>query len=97
MKKTIAVIALAGLSTGAFAGGFDGFNVDLGIGGAGTSTKMSGSDQFDVAGGPTFNGTTNSGSFNGMAPLATHKKSLTAGLTLPPTCSTSLVIKSLVH
>lgn len=82
MKNTIAAIALAGLSTAVCAGGFDGFNVDLGIGGAGTSTKVSGSDQFDVAGGPTFNGTTNSGSFNGMATLGYSQEIADSGFNL---------------
>lgn len=74
MKKIIAV-AVAGLalSTGAFAGTFDGVNADLGIGGSYTQSKQSGFTAVDDPSDPlnalNVNGTTSQGDFTGIASI----------------------------
>lgn len=75
MKKTLiatAIAATAILSNSAFAGSFDGVNVDLGIGGANTSTNVNAGnfwgDDTGVPGAP-FSNKTNSGDFAGIASL----------------------------
>ena len=73
MKKIIAV-AVAGLalSTGAFAGTFDGVNADLGLGGAYTNAKNSNLSLIpteNFANATPYGGTTSSGDFAGIASL----------------------------
>lgn len=82
MKKTIAAIALAGLSATAFASDFDGVNVQLGIGGASTSTNVNGvsvNEQSPI----TANGKGSSGSANGLVSLGySHEIPETGGFNL---------------
>jgi len=78
MKKTLAAIALAGLSSAALASDFDGINVQLGIGGSSTSSSLNGwsySDDSPV----NVNGKNGSGSFNGLVSLGYSQEIPNAG------------------
>lgn len=84
MKKLfIAAVAVA--STTAFAGGFDGPFVQLGIGGAGTSSKVSGSNIVNDDTGATLtslDGTHSQGSFNGLVSAGYSQSIGSAGFNL---------------
>lgn len=74
-QKLAIAAALGAASTLAMAGGFDGPFVQLGVGGSSTWTKISNAPELQT--GANINGTTSSGSFNGIV-LAGYSKDLGA-------------------
>lgn len=76
MKQLILAGAIAALSgTALAAGAFDGPFVQLGIGGSGTSTKISGTDS-------SFDGSSSQGSFNGLVSAGWSQSIGTEGFNL---------------
>lgn len=79
MKRIILAAAIATISSAAFAGSFDGPFVQLGIGGAYTSTKVTG---LTTGSGSSADGTVSGGSVNGLVAAGYSQEIAASGFNL---------------